>query len=202
MENADPDNIEPGKATSWGSQETRFRASGTSLEMFHRPNPGFGLNRAEEVLLVVQVGTNVGAEQTKEGSDGEGFITVSYDFKIDTVVVVDEGEEGDGGVDRDHEQNANDVLLLVRFEVMGGMHEDQKEGDGEGNDAEDGGYPEAEFVKGVAVPYWVFIDGHVLQSGVTDWPPHFDCGVNVYSLTGTRFREREMYVCAIRELFA
>ena len=51
----------------------------------------------------MQIGSNVGTEQAEEGGDCECFITVAEDLEIDAVVVVEDGEEGDRGVDRDHE---------------------------------------------------------------------------------------------------
>jgi len=63
----------------------------------------------EIILLLVEIRSNVVAEKCKERGNGEGFVAVAEDFKIDRVFVVEVREEGDGRVDGDHEENANDA---------------------------------------------------------------------------------------------
>ena len=88
------------------------------------------------------------------------------------MAVVVEGEEGDGSVDWDHKKDANNVFLLVWFQVPGGMHEYQEEGDEEGDGGEDCCDTKTEFVKGVAVPYGLLCDCQVLLGGIAFWPAH------------------------------
>lgn len=54
------------------------------------------------------------------------------------MAVVVEGEEGDDGVDGDHEEDADDVALFPGTGVVEGMLEDEVEGDADGEEAEDG----------------------------------------------------------------
>lgn len=91
------------------------------------------------------------------------------------MAVVVEGEEGDGGVYGDHEENADDVLLFPWFQVPGGMNRYQDEGDDEGDYGENSRDPETKGVEGVSVPYRFLCDCHILLSGVTFWPAHRDC---------------------------
>lgn len=172
LENGDPDDVEPGQATSRGAQPSVLFASGTFLEISHGPDPFLGGDCSKVGFLLVEVGGNVGAKEGEEGGDGERFVTVADDFKVDTVVVIVEGEEGNGGVDGDHEQNANDVSLFPRFEIMGGMHEDEEEGDEDGDEGKGSGQPQAEVMKGIIMPYWIFGNDHVLLGGVAYWPRH------------------------------
>jgi hypothetical protein len=74
----------------------------------------------------VEVGGNVCAKQAEEGGNSKGFVTISNDFKVDAVVVVVVRKEGNGSVDRHHEEDSNDVPLLVGFQVMRRMHCDEE----------------------------------------------------------------------------
>ena len=57
------------------------------------------------------------AHERKETRYGKSFVAVAQHFKVDGVLVVDVGEEGDGCVDGDHEEDADDAggkkLILV-----------------------------------------------------------------------------------------
>jgi hypothetical protein len=96
------------------------------LEVFHGPDPFLGGYGPEVDFLLVEVGSNVCAKQAEEGGNGEGFVTISNDFEVDAVVVVVVRKEGNGSIDRDHEEDSNDVLLLVGFQVMRRMHCDEE----------------------------------------------------------------------------
>lgn len=64
----------------------------------------------EVIFLLVQVRSNVVAEECEERGNGESFVAVAEDFKVDGMFVVEVREEGDGRVDGDHEEDANDAL--------------------------------------------------------------------------------------------
>ena len=51
-------------------------------------------------------------QERKERSNRKGLVTVSEDFKVNTVLVVKEGEEGDCGVDGNHKQDPYDTGAL------------------------------------------------------------------------------------------
>lgn len=48
-------------------------------------------------------------KQRKETGDGERLVAVSEDSIVYGVLVEVEGQKGHGGVDRDHEENADDT---------------------------------------------------------------------------------------------
>lgn len=49
-------------------------------------------------------------EEGEEAGNGESLVTVADDFKVDSVVVEDVGDKGDGGVDGHHEEDADDTV--------------------------------------------------------------------------------------------
>lgn len=49
------------------------------------------------------------AEEGEEGGDGEGFITLGNDPEVYGVPVEPEAEEGGNGIDRYHEEDADDA---------------------------------------------------------------------------------------------
>ena len=118
--------IEPRETAPRGSQEAFVGASSTFLEVFHGPDPFLGCNGPEVDFLLVQVGSNICAKQTEEGGNGKGFVTISNDFEVDAVVVVVVRKEGNGSVDRDHEEDSNDVPLLPWFQIMRCVHCDEE----------------------------------------------------------------------------
>lgn len=66
----------------------------------------------------MQIICDVVTEKRKEGRNGESFAAVAEDFKVDDVSVAEEGEERDGGINRNHEQNSNGTVgLLANHEI-------------------------------------------------------------------------------------
>lgn len=47
----------------------------------------------------------------EEGGDCEGFVAVTYDLKVDGVLVKEVREEGDCSVDGYHEEDAYDAVV-------------------------------------------------------------------------------------------
>lgn len=119
--------VEPSKTAPRGPQDALFGAPCAFLEPAHGPDPFPRCDGAEVDLLLVQVGSNIGAKQAEKGGNGKCLVTISNDLKVDAVVVIVVGQERDGGVDRDHEEDANDVSLLPRFQVVRRMHRDEEE---------------------------------------------------------------------------
>jgi hypothetical protein len=104
------------------------------------------------VLLVVQRRLEVVAHEGKEAGNRKCLITVAQDLPVDGVLVEDVGDERDDGVHGDHEEDADDVLLLPRLRVVRRMLHHEEEGDGGCDGGEGGGEEEAEVVEGEAVP--------------------------------------------------
>lgn len=105
------------------------------------------------------------AEEGKEGGNSEGFVAFGYDFEVDRVPVKPEPEEGGSGIDRDHEEDADDAVkgqlgkryraeikntlsLLVWVCIVGSMHPHQVEGDDDGDQGACCGDDQAQVVKG------------------------------------------------------
>jgi len=86
----------------------------------------------------MQIRRNISTQQRKEGADRKRLVTIPQSFEIDRMTIVVEGEEGDDGVDGDHEEDADDVSLFPGARVVEGMLEDEVEGYGDGDQAEDG----------------------------------------------------------------
>lgn len=143
-----PVDVEPGQSALGGAPwppltTTAFREPGQG------PDPGFdGMQIAEVLFLRVQVRSKIMAHEREEGSDSKGFVAVTHDLKIDGVPVVVELEEGGGGVDGNHEQNADDLALLSRFRVVVGVHKDEVEREGDGDDGTCSGDDKGEVVEG------------------------------------------------------
>jgi hypothetical protein len=51
----------------------------------------------------MQIGGDVVAHKREEGGDTEGFVTVAYHLEVDGIVVEEDTEPGDDGVNGDHE---------------------------------------------------------------------------------------------------
>lgn len=84
---------------------------------------------AEVVLLGMDIWGEVVAHEREEGCDGESLVAVAHELEVDRVPVVPELKKGGGGVDGDHEENADDLTLLARLGVVDGVHEDEVEGE-------------------------------------------------------------------------
>ena len=102
-----PSHIEPGQAAARGAPNALTTA--TFLHPVQRPKPLFRLDPAEIILLTMQIRSDIVAHEGEESGDTEGFVTVTEDLEVDGIVVEENAEPGDEGINGDHEQNANDT---------------------------------------------------------------------------------------------
>lgn len=102
-----PSHIEPGQAAARGAPNALTTA--TFLHPVQRPKPLFRLDPAEIILLTMQIRSDIVTHEGEEGGDTEGFVTVTEDLEVDGIVVEENTEPGDEGIDGYHEQNANDT---------------------------------------------------------------------------------------------
>lgn len=79
------------------------KATLPALEPSQRPEPRLGLDPTKIILLAMQIGGDVVAHKGEEGGDTEGFVTVAYHLEVDGIVVEEDTEPGDDGVNGDHE---------------------------------------------------------------------------------------------------
>jgi hypothetical protein len=109
--------VEPGQAASWCPPNSVLPTP-AFLNPRSGPNPSLRPDGSEILFLLMQIICDVVTEKRKEGRNGESFVAVAKDFKVDGVSVVEEGEERDGGINRNHEQNSNDTVgLLANNEI-------------------------------------------------------------------------------------
>lgn len=128
LEDAGPDDVEPGEAGARFAEGTAVFATGAFLQEEDAPEPVDGGEGAEEFLLLVQPRRHVLAHEGEEAGDGEGFVAVSRDLKVDCMLVVEVAQKRHRRVYWDHKQDADDVFLLAGDEVVGCMLEDEVEG--------------------------------------------------------------------------
>lgn len=102
-----PSHIEPCQAAARGAPNALTTA--TFLHPVQRPKPLFRLDPAEIILLTMQIRCDIVTHEGEEGGDTEGFVTVTEDLEVDGIVVEENAEPGDEGIDGDHEQDANDT---------------------------------------------------------------------------------------------
>lgn len=57
----------------------------------------------------MQIRGDIVTHEGEEGGDTEGFVAVTEDLEVDGIVVEENAEPCDEGVDGDHEKNANDT---------------------------------------------------------------------------------------------
>lgn len=132
--------VKPRQPTPRLSKRTLILSTSAQLQPKNAPEPiPDRRQRPKVVLLVVQVGRNVVAEQREEAADGEGLIEAFQDVEVDRVLVVHVAEEGHDAVDGYEEEDANDVSLLVGFEVVRRMGEDEEDADACCDQPEDAG---------------------------------------------------------------
>lgn len=62
----------------------------------------------------MQVRRDIVAQQGEEAGDGKGLVAVAQDLEVNGVQVEVKGEVGDGGVDRDHEEDSDDTVCKHR----------------------------------------------------------------------------------------
>ncbi len=115
-------------------------------------------------------------QQREETRYRKSLVAVPQHLEVDGFAVEEVGEELHAAVDGDHEQDADDVLLLPGPQVVGGVLEDEEEGEHDGDEAEDGGEEEAEVVKGDGAEERGFVDVAVFESGVAGGPAGGDHG--------------------------
>lgn len=118
LEDARPHDIKPSKTRSRFPEWPAVLAASALLHEEYAPEPVDGRQRAEELLLLVQARRHVLAHEREETRDGERLIAVSQHLEVDCVRVVQDAEEGHCRVNRDHKQDADDVLLLAGHEVV------------------------------------------------------------------------------------
>lgn len=81
--------IEPSQAASRYAQEALVFSTSTFLQTKDTPEPVYGGHLTEIILLLVQVRSDVVAEECEERGNGEGLVAVAQDFKVDGVFVVE-----------------------------------------------------------------------------------------------------------------
>lgn len=81
------------------------------------------------------------------------------------MLVVEIAEEGDDAVDGYEEEDADDVPLLVRFEVVGRVHEDEEHADAQRKEAKSRAEEEAEVVEGDIAEYGLFVADDLVGEG-------------------------------------
>ena len=92
------------------------------------------------------------AHEGEEASDGKSLVAVAQNLPVDGVTVEDVRDEGYDGVDGDHEEDADNVLLLPRLRVVCGMLHHEDEGDYGRDGGKGGGEEEAKVVESEALP--------------------------------------------------
>lgn len=139
----------------------------------------------------MQIRCNIKAQQREETAYRKSLITIPQHLIIHRMFVKQVAQKTDHTVHRNHEQDPDDVLLLVGAQVVGCVHVDEPEGDDDGDEAEDGGEEEAEVVEGEAFPEGGFGDDGVFEGGVAGG---HCCGALALSARGSGAAEG---VCAI-----
>lgn len=99
--------------------------------------PIFRLHTPEEVLLLMQIRRHIVAKKRKETRNRKSLVAIPQDLEVHRVAIVQIAQEADGRVDWDQEQDPDDVFLLGRFEVVGGMLPDQYKSYDETDEAKD-----------------------------------------------------------------
>lgn len=79
------------------------------LKPSQRPNPRLGLNPTEVVLLAMQIGRDIVAHEAEESGDTEGFVAVADNLEINRVIVKEDTEPCDDGVNGDHPEDADNT---------------------------------------------------------------------------------------------
>ena len=72
-----------------------------------------GFYAAEILLLGAQIWGDPVGEQGEETCERDGGVGIAQEFEIDTVAVIDDGEEITDAVDGDHEEDADDAWAGV-----------------------------------------------------------------------------------------
>ena len=154
LEDSSPNYVKPSKAGSRLPERPTVFAASTLLHEEHAPEPIHGRQRAEELLLLMQARRHVLAHEREETRNGKRLVAVSQHLEVDGMSVVQHAEKRHRRVNRNHKQDADDVLLLAGHEVVRGMAVDEVEGDEDGDEAEYYAEAQAEFVEGDAAVCW------------------------------------------------
>jgi hypothetical protein len=88
-------------------------AARTLLHPSDRPDPIFRFDVPEVLLLFVQTRSDIMTHESKEAGNGKSLVAVSQDFEVYGFLVVEVAEEGDNGVDGDHDKDSDDAVPLL-----------------------------------------------------------------------------------------
>ena len=143
-------------------------SSSTILQPKNSPEPIDRHQRPKIILLVMQVWRNVRAQEREKAANGECLIEPFQDIVVDCMLVFEVGEKRDDRIDRDKKKNANDMPLLVWFQVMCGVEENECEANQCRNAAKDCAQEEAKVVEGEAMPERLFDDHLMAECTVAD----------------------------------
>jgi hypothetical protein len=105
--------VEPGQSTPRPSQPSMVFAARTLLHPGDRPDPILGFDVPEVLLLFVQTRSDVMTHESEEARNGESLVAVSQDFEVYGFFVVEVAEEGDNGVNGDHDKDSDDAVPLL-----------------------------------------------------------------------------------------
>jgi hypothetical protein len=100
----------------------------------------------------VERGFEVMAQQGEEAGNGKGLVAIAQHLPVDSVFVEDVGDQGYDGIHGDHEEDTDDVFLLVRLRVVRRMLHHEEEGDCRCDGGEGGGEEKSEVMEGEALP--------------------------------------------------
>jgi hypothetical protein len=145
-------NIEPSQPTPRPPQRSPILTTSALLQIEKLQEPILGCNRAKEILLIMKVIRDIIAQQRKKARNRKRLVAIPQDFKINGLSPEKITQKADDAVDRDHEDDPDNVFLLVGFDVVDRVLDDEEEGHYHGYQPEDGGEEEAEVVEGEALP--------------------------------------------------
>lgn len=118
----------------------------------------------------MQTRRDIMTHQGEETRNRKCLVAVPKNIPIHRLPVKQIAQEAHDTVDRDHEQDPDDMPLLPRFEIVRRMLEHQGQRHYDGDKAEDGGEEEADVVEGDGAEDGVFVDVGFLQRRVADGP--------------------------------
>lgn len=104
--------IKPGQPTPGNPPDPIFRASSALLQPRDGPNPLFRLDSAKVVLLAMEIGGDIMAQQREEGGNRERFVAVAHHAIVDSMFVEEDAQPGNKRINRHHQQDPNDTMLV------------------------------------------------------------------------------------------
>ena len=129
--------VKPGQSAPRLSQPSMVFAARALLHPSDRPDPILGFDVPEVLLLFVQTRSDVMTHESEKAGNGKSLVAVTQDFEVYGFLVVKVAEEGDNGVDGDHDKDSDDTVslsadmwncgcanilfLLIRLQVVRGM---------------------------------------------------------------------------------